>query len=322
MSPVPCCSSGAAGTTAAAAARLSARRCCAQTQPLRAPAPGRRRTHQPVTVAAAEGPSAVCPVGVTQVHATEPPSGLPNLALRPISEAVVSQSKALEAFRASGAANRACPGPRGLVSLVSYHPPESPLTLVLPARLLLTGYASEPKSSIVAIGLSVHTAPVEIREKLAIAEAHWPEAIAQLCAFPHVEEAAVLSTCNRMEIYCVVLSYNRGVREVEEFLSKVRPNDARLPCPLPAARRSLARATDSPAVSHAWRLHARAAGCAPARQATAFLAQLGLRETSPAPGWRAQPPVHPSDALLCLPILCAAQRDCFSPLSAVRRARG
>ena len=73
-----------------------------------------------------------------------------------------------------------------------------------------------------AIGLSVHTAPVEIREKLAIAEAHWPEAIAQLCAFPHVEEAAVLSTCNRMEIYCVVLSYNRGVREVEEFLSKVR----------------------------------------------------------------------------------------------------
>ena len=231
MSPVPCCSSGAAGATAAAAARLSARRCCAQTQPLRAPAPGRRRTHQPVTVAAAEGPSAVCPVGVTQVHATEPPSGLPNLALRPISEAVVSQSKALEAFRASGAANRACPGPRGLVSLVSYHPPVSPLTLVPPARLLLTGYASEPKSSIVAIGLSVHTAPVEIREKLAIAEAHWPEAIAQLCAFPHVEEAAVLSTCNRMEIYCVVLSYNRGVREVEEFLSKVRPNDARLPCP-------------------------------------------------------------------------------------------
>lgn len=89
-----------------------------------------------------------------------------------------------------------------------------------------TGYASEPKSSIVAIGLSVHTAPVEIREKLAIAEAHWPEAIAQLCAYPHVEEAAVLSTCNRMEIYCVVLSYNRGVREVEEFLAKVcaRPN--------------------------------------------------------------------------------------------------
>jgi glutamyl-tRNA reductase len=84
------------------------------------------------------------------------------------------------------------------------------------------GYASEPKSSIVAIGLSVHTAPVEMREKLAIAEADWPKAIGELCAFPHVEEAAVLSTCNRMEVYIVALSYHRGVREVEEFLARVR----------------------------------------------------------------------------------------------------
>ena len=73
-----------------------------------------------------------------------------------------------------------------------------------------------------AIGLSVHTAPVEMREKLAIAEANWPAAIAELTAYPHVEEAAVLSTCNRMEVYIVALSFNRGVREVEEFLSKVR----------------------------------------------------------------------------------------------------
>ncbi len=73
-----------------------------------------------------------------------------------------------------------------------------------------------------AIGLSVHTAPVEIREKLAIAEADWPKAIGELCSFPHVEEAAVLSTCNRMEVYIVALSYNRGVREVEEFLAKAR----------------------------------------------------------------------------------------------------
>jgi hypothetical protein len=114
MSPVAC-PSGAAGATraaaaAAAAARLSARRCAAQTQtPLLAPASGRRRAHrQPCAGVTADG-QAVCPVGVTQVHATEPPTGLPNLALRPVSEAAVSSSKALEAFRASGAANRACP---------------------------------------------------------------------------------------------------------------------------------------------------------------------------------------------------------------------
>lgn len=38
----------------------------------------------------------------------------------------------------------------------------------------------------------------------------------------HIEEAAVLSTCNRMEIYVVALSQHRGVKEVTEWMSKVR----------------------------------------------------------------------------------------------------
>ena len=84
----------------------------------------------------------------------------------------------------------------------------------------LAGYTSE-KSSIMVIGLSVHTAPVEMREKLAVPEAEWPRAIAELCSFPHIEEAAVLSTCNRMEIYIVALSWHRGCREVREWMSKV-----------------------------------------------------------------------------------------------------
>lgn len=71
------------------------------------------------------------------------------------------------------------------------------------------------------IGLSVHTAPVEMREKLAIPEAEWPRAIAELCGLNHIEEAAVLSTCNRMEIYVVALSQHRGVKEVTEWMSKV-----------------------------------------------------------------------------------------------------
>jgi len=81
-------------------------------------------------------------------------------------------------------------------------------------------YASEAKSSIVAIGLSVHTAPVEMREKLAVAAELFPKCIAELCAYPHVDEAAILSTCNRMEVYVVALSWHRGVREVEEWMSQ------------------------------------------------------------------------------------------------------
>lgn len=71
------------------------------------------------------------------------------------------------------------------------------------------------------IGLSVHTAPVEMREKLAVPEAQWPRAIAELCDLHHIEEAAVLSTCNRMEIYVVALSWHRGIREVIGWMSKV-----------------------------------------------------------------------------------------------------
>ncbi|PON68283.1 Tetrapyrrole biosynthesis, glutamyl-tRNA reductase [Parasponia andersonii] len=79
---------------------------------------------------------------------------------------------------------------------------------------------TKERSSIVVIGLSVHTAPVEMREKLAIPEAEWPRAIGELCGLNHIEEAAVLSTCNRMEIYVVALSQHRGVKEVTEWMSK------------------------------------------------------------------------------------------------------
>ncbi|XP_077214836.1 glutamyl-tRNA reductase 1, chloroplastic-like isoform X2 [Tasmannia lanceolata] len=79
---------------------------------------------------------------------------------------------------------------------------------------------TKERSSIVVIGLSVHTAPVEMREKLAVPEADWPRAIGELCCLNHIEEAAVLSTCNRMEIYVVALSWHRGIREVTEWMAK------------------------------------------------------------------------------------------------------
>ncbi|KAG6710914.1 hypothetical protein I3842_05G027200 [Carya illinoinensis] len=93
-----------------------------------------------------------------------------------------------------------------------------------PLELLKSSPANrytKERSSIVVMGLNVHTAPVEIREKLAIPEAQWPQGISELCAMNHIEEAAVLSTCNRMEIYVVALSQHRGVKEVTEWMSKI-----------------------------------------------------------------------------------------------------
>ncbi|CAJ1334269.1 unnamed protein product [Effrenium voratum] len=57
------------------------------------------------------------------------------------------------------------------------------------------------------VGLSHHSAPVEVRQKLAVAEAKWNEYAQDLVLYAKtsngyvVPEAAVLSTCNRFELY-------------------------------------------------------------------------------------------------------------------------
>jgi glutamyl-tRNA reductase len=71
--------------------------------------------------------------------------------------------------------------------------------------------------NIVVVGLSHKTAPVEVREKLSIPEPQLESAIAQLLNYPHIEEVAVLSTCNRLEIYIVAHEAELGIREVTQF---------------------------------------------------------------------------------------------------------
>ena len=95
-----------------------------------------------------------------------------------------------------------------------------------------------------SIGLSIHTCPVEVREKMAVPEDKWEEAVAELCSYPHVEEAGILSTCNRMEIYVVALSWHRGVREVEEWMSRYSG------IPLEDLREHLFLLRDQDATSH------------------------------------------------------------------------
>lgn len=55
----------------------------------------------------------------------------------------------------------------------------------------------------ITLGLSHHSAPVEARERLAFTDAELPAALARLRALAGVEEAAILSTCNRTEILAV-----------------------------------------------------------------------------------------------------------------------
>ena len=50
------------------------------------------------------------------------------------------------------------------------------------------------------IGVNHKTAPVEVRERLAIPEGHLPDAMRRLAGHPGVEEGMILSTCNRVEM--------------------------------------------------------------------------------------------------------------------------
>ncbi|MDH6060688.1 glutamyl-tRNA reductase [Chrysosporum bergii ANA360D] len=74
--------------------------------------------------------------------------------------------------------------------------------------------------NIAVVGLSHKTAPVQIREKLSIPEPQTESAIAHLSSYPHIDEVAILSTCNRLEIYIVTTETEQGIREVTQFLSE------------------------------------------------------------------------------------------------------
>jgi glutamyl-tRNA reductase len=53
------------------------------------------------------------------------------------------------------------------------------------------------------IGISHRTAPIEIRERVAIPRAEYAARVGQLRALPGVEEVLILGTCNRTEVYCL-----------------------------------------------------------------------------------------------------------------------
>ncbi|GIW41276.1 MAG: glutamyl-tRNA reductase [Candidatus Binatia bacterium] len=71
------------------------------------------------------------------------------------------------------------------------------------------------KTRILLVGLSHHTAPVEVREALAVPTEESEEAYRELLALPGVDEAVVLSTCNRVEVVC-------GTRNPELALDSIR----------------------------------------------------------------------------------------------------
>src|SRR6185436_8707989 len=72
---------------------------------------------------------------------------------------------------------------------------------------------------IVVLGLSHHSSPVALRERFAFAEARVPEALQLLRDSRTADEAVILSTCNRVEIYAATaLEPNRAFDSLKSFL--------------------------------------------------------------------------------------------------------
>ncbi|MBV9736840.1 MAG: glutamyl-tRNA reductase, partial [Candidatus Eremiobacteraeota bacterium] len=75
---------------------------------------------------------------------------------------------------------------------------------------------------LVALGLSHRTAPVDVRERHAFAPARMGEALTALRDYEAVHEAAMLSTCGRIEIYAELDDYEAGVDQLKSFLQNFR----------------------------------------------------------------------------------------------------
>jgi glutamyl-tRNA reductase len=83
-------------------------------------------------------------------------------------------------------------------------------------------------SELLAIGVSHKTAPVEIRERLALPEARAAEFLRDLRGGTDIHEAVAISTCNRTELYLVVGDPVEGESTVLAMLARqaeIRPTE-------------------------------------------------------------------------------------------------
>jgi glutamyl-tRNA reductase len=96
-------------------------------------------------------------------------------------------------------------------------------------------------------GLNHRHAPVELREKVAFTPDDLSVALAALREAPHVREAMILSTCNRVEL---IVAYGEHAPDLSEFLVQ------RFPVSAEELRAHLYNYSDADAVRHLFRVGA------------------------------------------------------------------
>lgn len=74
--------------------------------------------------------------------------------------------------------------------------------------------------SVLVVGVSHRSAPIELLERVAAPRDGFDKLLADVAASTHVGEAALLASCNRVEVYAEVSRFHGGVEELSELLAR------------------------------------------------------------------------------------------------------
>lgn len=75
--------------------------------------------------------------------------------------------------------------------------------------------------SIVVMGINHRSAPLDVIERVSIAEGSLPKALHGLVSRDNVRETVVLSTCNRTEVYVVAEKFHGAYADVRDFFCEI-----------------------------------------------------------------------------------------------------
>lgn len=103
--------------------------------------------------------------------------------------------------------------------------------------------------NIVLIGISHKTAPIEMRERMAISDDRIPDALSMLVDHEFVDEGLIVSTCNRVELLASAPGgTERGIERLTDFLCSFHQ------LPLESINGHLYRRADEQAIQHVFRV--------------------------------------------------------------------
>jgi len=75
--------------------------------------------------------------------------------------------------------------------------------------------------SVVVVGLNHRTVPLDLLERMAVPASRLPKALADLTSREHINEAVVLSTCNRIEVYVLAEKFHGAYQDIRNFFAEV-----------------------------------------------------------------------------------------------------